>query len=369
MVEQQLDEFMTGEGYWKVPSNVPEFVFYFHMENNYVNVFHVVNYERDLHITAEQFFHIKDRIKDFFARKNIGHVHILSLIICREAELVKHLCREDPFCWVIDPGFDRLVIYENQVDDFYGMRSRIELFLKNPSDYIEKGKSARGEAEREETAETLRKADGGRKERPRFFAGSYIPYVTVGLIIINILVFIICTFTGRMLYNKGGFYAAAFLEGKQYYRAITSMFLHWDVNHLFSNMIIFYYLGEMVEKNFGHIKYAILYMTAGIMGNLVSAGYEVYRELHVLSVGASGAIFGVMGALLVIACVYRRRMGNITINKLLIMIAYSLYSGLVGENINNAAHIGGFLSGALLAFLLWFSGKKRNGGEEGTVSE
>lgn len=367
MVEQQLDEFMAGEGYWKVPSNVPEFVFYFRMENNYVNVFHVINYKRDLHITTEQYFHIKGRIKDFFSEKNIDNVHILSLIICGEAEKVKHLCTADPLCWVIDPIFDRLVIYENQANDFYGMRGRIELFLQNPSAYIEKGKSARGEEEGAETAETARSADGERKERPHFFAGSYIPYVTVGLIIINILVFIICTFTGRMLYNKGGFFAEAFLEGKQYYRAITSMFLHWDVNHLFSNMIIFYYLGEIVEKNFGHIKYAVIYIAAGIMGNLVSAGYEIYRGLHILSVGASGAVFGVMGALLVMACTYRKRMENITINKLLIMIAYSLYSGLVGENINNAAHIGGFLSGALLAFLLWFLGKKRNGGEEGTV--
>ena len=364
MVEQQLDEFMEGEGYWKVPSNVPEFTFYFHVENNYVNVFHVVNYERDLGITAEQYFQIKDMIKDYFAEKNIYHVHILSLIICGEAERVKHLCKEDSFCWVINPIFDRLVIYENQVDDFYGMRSRIELFLKNPPAYIEKTKNIKRESEK---SERVKKAGVEQKERAKFFSDAYIPYVTVSLIIINILVFIICTFTGKMLYNKGGFYTRAFFEEKQYYRAITSMFLHWDVNHLFSNMIIFFYLGEMVEKYFGHIKYVVIYITAGIMGNLVSAGYEIYMELNVISAGASGAVFGVIGALLVLACTHRGHLEKITINKLLIMIAYSLYSGLVGENINNAAHIGGFLGGALLAFLLWAFGKKTDNGQDNAV--
>ena len=162
-----------------------------------------------------------------------------------------------------------------------------------------------------------------------------------------------------MLYNNGGFYASAFLEGKQYYRAITSIFLHWDVNHLFSNMIIFFYLGEMVEKYFGHVKYAIIYLTAGIVGNLVSAWYEIYANLNILSAGASGAVFGVIGHCLYLTCAHRGRLENITVTKLLIMVIYSLYSGFIGEKINNAAHIGGFLSGALLAFLLWAFGKKR----------
>lgn len=356
MTKQQLDDFMIGEGYCKVPSNVPEFTFYFHMESSYVNVFHVVNYERDLHLTPEQYFHIKDRIKAFFSQKNIEHVHILSLIICKESEAVRHLCQEDPFCWLIDTAAGRLIVYENQADDFYGMRSRIELFLKNPLVYLEKAENIKREAQKAGGTEG---GDARRRGAIKSLAGAYIPYVTVGLIIINILIFIICTFTGRMLYNNGGFYAGAFLEGKQYYRAITSIFLHWDVNHLFSNMIIFFYLGEMVEKYFGHVKYAIIYLTAGIVGNLVSAWYEIYANLNILSAGASGAVFGVIGALLVLTCAHRGRLENITVTKLLIMVIYSLYSGFIGEKINNAAHIGGFLSGALLAFLLWAFGKKR----------
>lgn len=84
MLEQQLDDFMVEEGYTKVPSNLPEFIFYYHMENNYVNVFHVVYYEKNLYITKEQYQHIKDKIKDFFKAKNADDVHIMSLIVCRE---------------------------------------------------------------------------------------------------------------------------------------------------------------------------------------------------------------------------------------------------------------------------------------------
>lgn len=342
MLEQQLDDFMVEEGYTKVPSNLPEFIFYYHMENNYVNVFHVVYYEKNLYITKEQYQHIKDKIKDFFKAKNADDVHIMSLIVCRETERGKRICEDDPFCWMIHPLNDRLVIYENQVGDFYGMRNKIECFLAQASASGQEAAGSGGDIYRTEKYST------------RF----RMPYVTIFLVTANILIFLICTFTKNLLYNVGAFNAGMFWEDREYYRILTSIFLHWDVDHLVSNMIVLYYLGEVVEKYFGRVKYSIIYLFAGISGNLLSAAYEIYRDMHISSVGASGAIFGIIGALFILVCVHKGHLEQITMGRLLFMIVYSLYSGFAGRGINNAAHIGGFLAGVAISFLLWAAGKK-----------
>ena len=176
---------------------------------------------------------------------------------------------------------------------------------------------------------------------------------------VNVLVFLICTFTGSLLYNKGAFNVRVFWEGKEYYRILTSVFLHWDIDHLISNMLILYCLGEVVEKHFGRIKYTVIYISAGILGNCLSGWHEIYEGAYINSVGASGAIFGIIGALFILVCINKGHLEQITMGRLLLMIIYSLYSGFVGEGINNAAHIGGFVSGMAIALLLWLFGKKK----------
>lgn len=339
MVEQQLGNFLIEEGYSKIPSNLPEFTIYFRPENNYVNVFHVIDYQKNLYITEDQYKHIKEKIISLFMEKGISDVHILSLVICSDMEKVRQICQEDPFCWMIDPYSDRLIIYENQAGDFYGMRAGLEYFLSHIC----------AEAPQQDFAA------GAASNTPRKFSKGInnIPFVTAAVVFLNILVFLICTFTGDLLYNIGAFNAADFLERKEYYRIFTSMFLHWDINHLVSNMVVLYYLGEVVEKHFGRLGYMVLYLTTGLCGNLLSLVYELYTDAQINSVGASGAIFGIIGALLVLVILHRGRLDQITVGRLLFMISYSLYSGFVGSNINNAAHIGGFLSGIAAAFVLW----------------
>ena len=106
---------------------------------------------------------------------------------------MRHLCQEDPFCWLIDTAAGRLIVYENQADDFYGMRSRIELFLKNPLVYLEKAENIKREAQKAGGTEG---GDARRRGAIKSLAGAYIPYVTVGLIIINILIFIFISAVG-----------------------------------------------------------------------------------------------------------------------------------------------------------------------------
>ncbi len=345
MVGQQLDYFLAGEGYMKIPSDLPEYTLYFREENSYINVFHVIHYEKNLYIAEEQYRYMKDKIKKMFMGKGSIHdIHILTLMVCQDIKRAKSLCQNDPFCWMIDPYGNRLMIYDNQVSDFYGMRNKLEEFLNHLP-----------ESNQEECIAEERARKG-----KKWIAGMHIPYVTAFFVLANILIFFICTFTSDLLYNIGAFSAGAFLADKEYHRIVTSIFLHWDIDHLVSNMLVLYYLGEVVEKYFGQISYSLIYLSAGIFGNLCSAWYEIHEGAYIHSVGASGAVFGIIGALFVLVCIHKGHLEQITMGRLLFMIVYSLYSGFAGDGINNAAHIGGFICGIAISFLVLVL-KKRSG--------
>lgn len=173
------------------------------------------------------------------------------------------------------------------------------------------------------------------------------PIVSGTLVITNVVVFVLSQFSDSRLYELGMLDGFSVLVYGEYGRIIWSMFLHADINHLFSNMLILFFLGSMIEKELGHIKYALLYFLSGIGGGLLSLFFKAMTSSMVPSVGASGAIFGLDGVLLAMVLLWNERLPNVTPIRVVLMIVLSLYSGFTGGNIDNAAHIGGLLIGFL----------------------
>lgn len=184
---------------------------------------------------------------------------------------------------------------------------------------------------------------------------------TIGFIGINVLLFTISMFTGDLLYDEGAFSLWHLLHGQEWWRLITSMFLHVDIDHLVGNMLMLYMAGELVERYIGKWKFAVLYFFSGICGSLLYAVYEFSTDSFADSIGASGAVFGVIGALLVIVMHHKGRYADITIGRMIFMIAYMMYMGLRASNVNNAAHIGGLLSGILLTAFYVLTEKRNSG--------
>lgn len=179
------------------------------------------------------------------------------------------------------------------------------------------------------------------------------PYVTIFLVIINIFIFLLCTFKGDLIYNVGDLSPHSIFDLKEYYRIITSMFLHADINHIVNNMLLLFGIGVMLEKEMNHIRFLVLYFFSGIGGQIVSLIYKVTTDgWYVSSIGASGAVFGLVGVLLAMSIGWKRKMPTVTWQRILIVMAYSIYSGIKASNIDNAAHIGGFISGFILGLIM-----------------
>ena len=171
------------------------------------------------------------------------------------------------------------------------------------------------------------------------------PLVSGALVIINVIVYIVCMFTGSKLYNMGDLNVFSVFRDGEYGRILWAMFLHVDRGHLFNNMLILFFLGAMIEKEIGHIKYAFLYFLSGIGGNLLSLFSKMMTGEIAGSVGASGAVFGLDGVLLAMVLFWKKELPSVTPVRVAFMILLSLYSGFTGANIDNMAHLGGLIIG------------------------
>ncbi|MCM1192986.1 MAG: rhomboid family intramembrane serine protease [Butyrivibrio sp.] len=174
-----------------------------------------------------------------------------------------------------------------------------------------------------------------------------LPIVSGALVAANIAVYILCTFTGSRLYRLGNLNVADVVVNHEYGRVLWAMFLHSGVSHIFNNMLILFFLGAMIEKEIGHVCYALLYFFSGIGGNLASLLAKVMNHDISASIGASGAVFGLDGVLLAMVFFSDRKMPTVTPARVMLMILLSLYNGFSGENIDNAAHLGGLVAGFL----------------------
>ncbi|SHF02094.1 rhomboid family intramembrane serine protease [Clostridium fallax] len=178
--------------------------------------------------------------------------------------------------------------------------------------------------------------------------------VTTILISINILVFIISVLMSGNFIDidigtlvKLGAKVNPLIDNGQYYRLITAMFLHGGIMHLLFNMYALYSLGNIVEQVYGEKQYLIIYFVSGIISS-----YTSYLLSPSISVGASGAIFGLLGACLVLAVNQKNRIGKQFFWDILSVVFLNIIIGISTPNIDNFGHFGGLIGGILISLIL-----------------
>lgn len=178
------------------------------------------------------------------------------------------------------------------------------------------------------------------------------PIVTYILIALNLIMFVLMYILGKgsedgeTLLKFGASLPLLIKEG-EYYRLITSAFLHIGFWHIIFNMYALYVVGSQLEGFFGRIKYLIIYLGSAILGNLMSLLF-----FDGISAGASGAIFGLLGALIYFGYHYRVYFGTVIRSQIIPLIVINLIMGFTFSGINNAAHIGGLIGGILLSMFV-----------------
>lgn len=180
------------------------------------------------------------------------------------------------------------------------------------------------------------------------------PIITYCIIALCVLVFILMYIFGNgssdnlTLIKFGANLDILTVGLGEYFRLITCSFLHIGIFHLLFNMYALYVIGSQAESFFGKIKYLIIYLFSAVSASLLSLMFSA----NVISAGASGAIFGLMGALLYFGYHYRIYLGNVIKSQILPIIVINLLFGFLVSGVDNAAHIGGLIGGFLMAMVL-----------------
>lgn len=296
-----------------------------------------IDVQSGMNVTPEFFSMINNIAVGFLQKRGKSDCDIIKLIFTDDVARVRESLYFDNSYWIFDTSYNRLMVYEDQPYDFGGLRTVIE-------------------------DAALGKIPAKKRELKDM------PVITGILVAVNIIYFIV-------IYANGGFnnvtmveFGAAFTpyitQRGEYYRIFTSMFMHFGIEHLISNMLALMVLGEALETYVGKIKYLIIYLLSGIIGGIVSVIAYTLKGSVVVSAGASGAIFGILGGLLCVTL--KRRIGvgreRIDPGRLIMFALLSILSGFNDTGIDNYAHIGGLISGVIItAVILQITDRRKTG--------
>ncbi len=143
--------------------------------------------------------------------------------------------------------------------------------------------------------------------------------------------------------------AVAMTKAGEYFRLFTSIFLHAGIVHLLCNMYSLYVIGPQAESFYGKLKYLFIFLFSGISGSILSVAFS---GNHAVSVGASGAIFGLLGAIMYFGYHYRVYLGNVVKSQIIPIIILNLLIGFTFSGIDNFAHIGGLIGGVFASMAM-----------------
>ena len=173
------------------------------------------------------------------------------------------------------------------------------------------------------------------------------PYITLGIILINFVLFMLMYLFGKGSYDsstliKFGALVKSYVKSGQIYRLVTCAFLHVGVVHLLVNSYSLYVIGSQMESFLGKGKYLFVYLISALCGSLMSIVFQ-----SDVSVGASGAIFGLLGSMLYFGYNYRVFLGNVLKSQIIPILLLNLLIGFITPGIDNAAHVGGLIGGII----------------------
>lgn len=195
------------------------------------------------------------------------------------------------------------------------------------------------------------------KQMRQMFTGGK-PHWTYIFIVINIIMFFLLELNGgstniETLIQYGAKYNQAIQDG-EWWRIFSSMFLHIGLLHVSMNMLALFYLGSVVERIYHSNRFILIYFLAGIGGGITSFAFNEH-----IAAGASGAIFGLFGALLYFGTIQKQLFIEVMGKNLLIILVINIGLGFMIPQIDMGAHIGGLIAGYIASAMVHFPKKRK----------
>ena len=291
-----------------------------------------LNYERHLIVTLTEdydFMGVQMDMEVIF--RDISYRFatdkILFVLFTNDSMNARVVLNTGLLCWIYNTKESRLEVYQGQPIDFYNVRMLIS-----------------------------QGAPTKKKKEPVKIKHKILNFTNL-LILINVLIHIVLEAVGdpsdaEFLLENGGVCVENILHG-EVYRFFTSMFMHADYSHLAGNMFVLFLAGRNLENMIGRWKFFVIYMVSGLGAGVISMLYYLLARQNVVCVGASGAIYGIVGAMIWALIIHAGKRRKFVLWQVIVGGALSLGQGfLPQEGVSVSAHIGGFIVGFLMALIM-----------------
>lgn len=285
-MREKLKSFLILEGFTPLDSNLPELRVFLRREFSNINVIFTIDLQQDFACTREQYDIVHKTALELLQKQGVTmDMHILTLCLTEDVRGAEVLCGHDHRAWLIDKGQERLVVPEGKLQDFYGMKTKLENFMYQPDEAVREVKRLEEIAKKEIRA--LEK-----KSKPP------VPYVTIAIVVLNLLVFLPVLMFGSPVFDTFALDVRA-LEQAQWYRLITAAFLHDSMYQLLTGMMMLYVVASLLEPLLGRIQFTVLYLAGILASSLSFLFYSVATQEEVMVYGSGAAICSILGAMIV----------------------------------------------------------------------
>ena len=329
---ERLNLLLMEDRFQIIPTDIDTVYMYGRIKNNQLYLINIIDMQKNLVISLEQYEAYKKITEEQFIRQGFERIFLLNIFVISNGKMVdKDFLETVPnynsnlvdFHWVLDLDNKLLMIPKEQPKKYANVENMIKSIIE----------------------------DNQYKTKKNIQYKTDKTTMTYGLIIINVIIWVCININqtaNNVLINFGALQPISVLEKNQYYRMITAMFLHIDFTHLFYNMFSLYIFGTRLEKITGRYRFIGIYLFSGLGGNLLSYIVSLLRCNVIISIGASGAIYGLQGAALYITMITKDSFEGISEGLLGVMIVSGLIFGFTANNIDNMAHLGGLITGYII---------------------
>lgn len=337
-MDRLIAQVLRYNNYQLLRTNIPDVIYYGKEKEDYIDVILITDID-EFDITSEKFEDILRQTRNIFQTHDVN-VRFTSFIYATELSKVANICKNENYAdrrYAVLSQIQEVVLFEfqnNREDEHIDMIKRWE---------------AMSEEEREATYRSINKKQ---KDFPIDFT-----LCNTIIVILNLISFMYLCFKGdttdpNFLREFGALYWDDVINNHQYYRIASAMFMHSGIEHLFGNMVSLLFIGSFLEKIIGHGKYILIYFTSGILAGVTSVIYNMSIQSNSVCVGASGAVFGIVGAVMVMLLVSNAKNMRRDFRRLVIYSFLSILAGVTSFGIDNSAHIGGLVSGFIVMLIL-----------------
>lgn len=342
-----LTSYFAARHFQSIPTDVPTVSMFATYQKSSLYLVNLIVLGNDYVFDEAGYKTYRETTRRQFSKAKSDKVILLNIMITEKPETIYDFVNERPnleedfvdIHWIVDSAKKALVIPNLQIKSVLGFEKAIqELVVTGMHEFYEL-----------------------KEQREQ----SHISFLFI-FILTGIWIFL--EYQGgstdvNVLMQYGAMNTAYILATHQYYRLFTSMFLHIGFAHLAFNVFALYIFGSRLEKYVNVWRYVLIYVFSGLIGSLFSFAGSYLSGTNSVAAGASGAIYGLLAAVLVLSNASKQPIDGLSSYTIWLVFIFGIVYSVMDQNIDAMAHVGGFIGGLLVSFPIVLVDKRRLGGK------